>query len=353
MPRDFKAEPETGPVAAARLWRAGLRVVPIHPSHKGATRKGFGHENPTFSTPPEQFRPDELTAVLMGPCPLGEWAGGRWLMGFDLDGSVPDGALEKRLGALPATLASKGARHLYYWLTPDLPGRDDIRQGNDIFRTKKKHDWALDWRPCAGGYFLERGDWDAGFDHTRITDLPRGAWDCLLAARKISGRPAAPCGVPAAYARDERAPPTRLLEAIADDLAAVWPPPGGGGGHDLALALGGVLADAWISEDDAIDFAMRIWEGAAAPSQIGEVLTSMRRRRLSATTAVFGWPKLREILVEHNGTEIATRALTSFSQRMPGLTPPKFSRPRAPVPAVPDPCQAGTCTHACGCISST
>lgn len=336
MPRDFKLEPDAGPVAAARLWRAGFRVVPIHPSGKGATRKGFGRENPNFSTPPEDFRPDEVPAVLMGPCPLGAFAGGRWLSGFDLDGPVPAGALEKRLGALPATLTSKGGRHLYYWLTPDLPGRDVIRQGNDLLRTKKKLGWALDWRPCSGGYFLERGDWDGGFDHTRIRDLPRDVWDTLLAARKHSGKPPAACKVPAGYTLDARAPRAALLDAIADDLAAVWPPPGGGGGHDLALALGGVLADAWIDEDTAIDFAMRIWEGAAAPAQIQEVLASMAKRRSDVPVAVFGWPKLREILTEHNGKEIAERALAGFARRMPGLTPPKFPRPRAPEPEQED-----------------
>ncbi len=328
--RDYKAEPDAGPVAAARLWKAGLRVVPIDSKSKRAMRKGFGRNEPNFSTPPEQFRPDELPAVLMGPCPLGDYAGGRWLMGFDLDGTVPSSALESRLGPLPATLSSKGGRHLYYWLRPSLPGRDVIRQGNDVFRTKKKQGWALDWRPCAGGYFLERGDWDGGFDHTRIRDLPLDAWQAFLAARKHSGKPPPPCRVPLKYERDEQAPRPALLEAIADDLAAVWPPPGAGGGHDLALALGGVLADAWISEDDAIDFATRIWEGAAAPSQISEVLTSMAKRRSGSTAAVFGWPKLREILTEHNGRELAERALASFARRMPGLAPPKFSRIRMP-----------------------
>lgn len=332
MARDFKAEPDAGPVAAARLWRAGLRVVPIDPKSKRATRKGFGRGDPDFSTPPEEFRPDEQTAVLMGPCPLGNFAGGRWLSGFDLDGISGYSPLAMKLGPLPRTLTSKDEHHFYYWLTADLPSRDVVRQGNDLLRTKKKLGWALDWRPCAGGYFLERGDWDGGFDHTRIRDLPRNAWDALLAARKHSGKPAAPCKVPAGYTPDARAPRTALLDAIADDLAAVWPPPGGGGGHDLALALGGVLADAWIDEDTAIDFAMRIWEGAAAPAQIQEVLASMAKRRSDVPVAVFGWPKLREILTAHNGRELAERALASFARRMPGLTPPKFPRPRALAP---------------------
>lgn len=331
MTRDFKAEPDAGPVAAARLWRAGLRIVPIDSKSKKAMRKGFGRNDPNFCTMPEDFRPDELPAVLMGPCPLGAWAGDRWLMGFDLDGELSSlNPLVQRLGPLPETLTSKGRRHLYYWLTPDLPGREHIRQGNDIFRTKKRSGWALDWRPCAGGYFLERGDWDNGFDHSRIRDLPERSWAALLAARKHSGKPPEPCKVPVAYVADARAPRPALLDVIADDLSQVWPPPGGGGGHDLALALGGILADAWIDEDTAIDFAMRIWDGAAAPAQIQEVLTSMAKRRSGSSAAVFGWPKLREILTEHNGKELADRALASFARRMPGLAPPKWSRPRAP-----------------------
>jgi len=333
--RDFKADPERGPLAACRYYNAGLRLVPINPTSKGACRKGFGKDAPYFCTMPEEFREDELIAILMGPCPLGTYAGGRWLMGFDLDGEFRRYDLEQRIGILPDTLTSKNERHLYYWLAPNLPGRDDIGQANDIFRTKAKTGGACDWRPCAGGYFIERGDWDNDFDVTRIVDLPAPAWALLLAARKRSGwKPAEPCRVaPDFRARtdERRTLPPEGRRALANSLASVWPEPGAGGGHDLALALGGILADALISEDEAIEFCTWIWDAAGAPYQADEVVVSMLRRRAPGKArSVFGWPKLREILLEHNEPAHVTRVLAQFARRMPGLTAPRliFTKPK-------------------------
>lgn len=329
LQRDFKADPERGPGVAERYTRAGLRVVPIDPNSKAAARKGFGKRDATFSTPPEDFKESELVAILMGPCPIGDFAEGRWISGFDFDGDFDRYALEKRVGLLPETLSSKGGRHLYYWLPRELPGRDDIRQCNDLFRTKKKRSGAVDWRPCAGGYFLERGDWDGPFDLTRVADLPRHAWDLLQKERtKRAGPPAPPCQIPMGYAQRCVLPEAQQM-ALADQLATIWPEPGAGGGHDLALAMGGILADAWISEDEAVAFCCRIWDGAGAPYQIDEVLTSMILRRTNAPRPVFGWPKLREILLEHNHPEDVKRVLFNFARRMPGLSPPEFLHARA------------------------
>lgn len=330
--RDFKANPESGPGPAQRYTAAGLRVVPINHTSKAAARKGFGRAFPEYSCPPEAFSADELVAILMGPCPLGTYAGGRWLMGFDLDGTWDRRELEERVGLLPDTLTSKAEKHLYYWLPPSLEGRDEITQTNDVFRTKKKQAGAVDWRPCAGGYFLERGDWDSGFDSTRIVDLPEPAWRFILHSRKkYAGAPVVPCKVPLGYG-EPSALPDAALDALANQLAVLWPEPGAGGGHDLALALGGVLADAWISDDAAVEFCCRIWDGAAAPYQVHEVLTSMTLRRAPGRVRnVFGWPKLREILLEHNDPNDVNRVLSNLARRMPGLDPPKFlfNRPKA------------------------
>jgi hypothetical protein len=305
--------------------QAGLRVVPIDPSSKAAARKGFGRGCPTFNTEPEEFRADELVAILMGPCPLGAFCEDRWLSGFDLDGSWTRRILEDRIGLLPETLTSKGEKHLYYWLPASFPERDDITQTNDLFRAKKKTGGAVDWRPCAGGYFLERGDWDQTFDISRISDLPLRAWETLLAQRKKNGqKPLEPCRIPFDFA-GPCALPDAARDALADQLAVLWPEPGAGGGHDLALAMGGILADAWISEDEALAFCARIWDGAGAPYQVNEVLTSMTLRRAPGRDRpVFGWPKLRAILCDHNDPRDVARVLANFARRMPGLTPPKF-----------------------------
>lgn len=333
--RDYKANPDCGPVAAARLYEAGLRVLPIHPSNKSAARKGATKNNPTFNVAPEAFRPDELVAVMMGPCPLGLYAGNRWLMGFDLDGTWGRADLETRLGALPDTLTSKGGKHLYYWLPPELEGRDDVSQANDVFRTKAKLKGALDWRPCAGGYFLERGDWDGEFDASRIRDLPLSAWSALAAARaKTAAKPAPPCQVPADFVTPDWSDAGRgRMRNIANSLAVVWPEPGAGGGHDLALALGGILADAHVTEDQALEFCYWLWAAADAPAQPSEVLTSLLRRRTSSKSAVFGWPKLRAVLLEHNPQEDVKRALARLAE-VPGLAPPKFywARPKKDPP---------------------
>jgi bifunctional DNA primase/polymerase-like protein len=293
-----------GPKAAAFYVANGLRVLPIHPKTKEAARRGFGKAAPDFCTPPEQFRAGELIAILMGPCPLGNFAGGRQLCGLDLDAPFDLAALEGFVGPLPRTLSSKNGRHLYFWITPARQEKGELSQGNDVFKTKSLGRGALDLRPAAGGYFLERGDWDApGFFRENIRDLPDAAFDALLAARNTRrGRPVAPCPLSLnAFEGDESSPFNRLGEPVLNDLARelarLWPLPGQGGGHDLALALGGILADAYGSLDDVCDFAARVHYYAQAPDASAEVAASVTRRRSGIRTGIFGWPTLKRMLV--------------------------------------------------------
>lgn len=323
-----------GPSAALIYVQNGLRVVPLSPATKAAARRGFSKDHPEFCTSPGEFDRDELVAILMGPCPLGKFAGGRLLCGLDLDAPFDRTALELRIGDLPPTLSSKNGAHLYFWITPAQQARGELTQGNDIFRTKLKNEGALDLRPAAGGYFLERGDWDApGFDRARIADLPDQAHSVLLAARMSRrGKPQAICVVPLdRYADGEKTPMNELGEAALDDiarrLAGVWPRPGQGGGHDLALALGGVLADAWGSLDDICDLSARVFHYAQAPNATPEVLASVAARRTGAANA-FGWPTLNRMLVEANqgiDASIVKSALTRL-KRIPGLDPARNTR---------------------------
>lgn len=317
-----------GPGAAAFYVQNGLRVVPLSPDTKEAARKGFGKANPTFCTPPEDFKRDELVAILFGPCPLGTFAHGRLLCGMDLDKPFDRDALENALGCrLPGTLSSKNGRHLYFWITPEQQARGELRQGNNVFKTKARGLGAMDLRSAAGGYFLERGDWDNGFDRRRICDLPDIAHATLLAARtRGRGRPPAPCPVSLeAYDTLGPTPMNELGEATIDELAralaSVWPKPGQGGGHDLGLALGGVLADAYCSFDDAADFAARVNYYAQAPDTTPEVIASMTARRSGATTGIYGWPTLRRMLCDANpekALEVDT-TLARLRGAVPGL----------------------------------
>lgn len=332
---DLPVDPKllAGGKSAALIYiQNGFRVVPINAQSKAAARRGFGKNAPEFCTPAGDFHPDELVAILMGPCPLGTYAGGRLLCGLDLDAPFDRAALELRTGPLPMTLSSKNGRHLYFWITPAQQQHGELTQANDVFRTKMKNEGALDIRPSAGGYFLERGDWDPdhlgrGFDRRRIADLPDQAHAALLTARTAKrGRPAAACAVPLdRYADGEKTPFNDLgedrIDALARELALLWPRPGQGGGHDLALALGGVLADAWGSLDDICDFAQRIFHYASAPNAVSEVLASVAARRTGGANA-FGWPTLARMLTEaHPEIEpsVINATLKRFKGTIPGL----------------------------------
>lgn len=325
----------TGPAAAAFYVANGLRVLPLHAETKEAARRGFGKAAPEFCTPPSQFRAGELIAILMGPCPLGNFAGGRLLCGLDLDAPFDRAALEGLVGPLPRTLSSKNGRHLYFWITPEQQAKGELSQGNDVFRTKAAGKGALDLRPAAGGYFLERGDWDApGFQRSDIRDLPDAAHAILLAARNAKrGRPVAPCSLTlASYDGDEASPFNLLGEPVLNDLARelarLWPAPGQGGGHDLALALGGILADAYGSLDDVCDFAARVHYYAQAPDATEEVLSSVTRRRQGISAGIYGWPTLSRMLVAaasaKDGDVVSAEArvraaLTRLKTTIPGL----------------------------------
>jgi hypothetical protein len=316
----------------------GLRIWPLPCNSKAPQRRGFSAEFPEATWPPEQFEYGDRIAILMGPQSpsadhdLTAWAQGRWLCGLDLDGTLTRAMLSEQLGGLTDTLSSKGQRHLYYWITPEQRARGALHQQNDVFKTKLARGFALDLRPAAGGYFLEVGNWDAPatqFDPHLIADLPNEAHSRLLAfGRRKRGRPIAPCKFNYNdFGSGEVTPfglvPTKDREALARALAAVWPRPGQGGGHNLAFALGGVLASVQGGINELVDFACRVYELAQAPKPAAEVELSLSNRRLGVDAAVRGWPSLRTDLLAANSSAIGRTqvmlALNAMQKTLPGL----------------------------------
>ncbi len=299
MSRDFKANPETGPLVALKYEAAGFRILPILPDSKSPRVGGFAKENPEFSHPAEDFRDDDCIALLCGPCPAGdarEPSAPWWLICLDLDGAFNKGHLIEHVGQLPETLTSKGERHFWFWV-PDAPQRAQLKQRP---KTATCEGGALDVKWC-GGYALERGDWDRPFDAALIAALPQDALDRLIALQS--------------KATDVDAP--RRSEVLAA-LAKVWarsPEHGGKGGrYESALALGGVLAKTDWTEDQIGDFASALFELAEVDDRTEQVLASVANSR--AGSPVFGWPKLRENMV---GTKQAIGRACNVLSRYAGL----------------------------------
>lgn len=147
---------------------------------------GFGADVPDFCADPAQFEANETPAILCGPCPAG---GDDWLVCLDLDGGLALRDVEQHTGPLPETLTSHQGNHVFYWVPPG-EGRDLLMQWTDVFQARRKDDKAtgrkapaldIKW---AGGYAIERDDWDGGFDAGRIAQLP----DAALAALVVNGR---------------------------------------------------------------------------------------------------------------------------------------------------------------------
>lgn len=163
---------------------AGLRIIAIDPSTKSPAQgvSGFGADFPEFCLDPATFEPGELPALLCGPCPAG---GDDWLVCLDLDGGLALRDVEQLLGPLPETLTSHQGNHVFYWVPPGET-RDLLMQWTDVFGARRPDDKekgrkaaALDLK-WAGGYAIERDDWDGPFDVARIATLPEAASGALV-----------------------------------------------------------------------------------------------------------------------------------------------------------------------------
>lgn len=222
-----------------------FRVWPMR-ADKTPLAAGFGADKPNATWDPKRIKEDAPVGILCGPL-AGEHAdSGFHILGLDLDKAMTLEKLEDALGCkLPETLSSKGQRHLYYLVPADHP----LHQRNGAITCEGG---ALDIRPCAGGYLIEKGDWDRGFDPNLIVEFPAEA------LTKLHGF------IGAKRARDGAAPEVGKVQIadrdreLARDLADLW---GRETTGDRAFGgLGGWLARRGVSRDRAEAIAGRISE---------------------------------------------------------------------------------------------
>lgn len=238
--RDFKLNPETGPDTARRYAEAGFRVMPGRVNdHKAPALSGFGAENPTFNVPSESFATANPVLILTGACPA---LGSDDLAVLDLDGDLTIPQVEAALGVpLPATLSSKGGRHLFYRVPPSET-REQLRQWN--FRPAGL-ELDLKWR---GGYVLERGDWDAGFDPSTIATMQPDLVQALCALRGRFPNAAPTTSEPGAFSNPALDGLCDVIpcDAARDELIAItrkgWPAKEDQQRHAASLAWGGACA---------------------------------------------------------------------------------------------------------------
>src|SRR5690606_13676054 len=117
-------------------------VIPVSPDGEKRPRvKGFEADAPAF-TAYQRVKPDDMVAILCGPCPaLGATAdeptAGDWLCCIDLDGGLTREDLGVALGAdLPETLATHDGNHLWYRVEPS-PQREGMSQRNGVLGRRK------------------------------------------------------------------------------------------------------------------------------------------------------------------------------------------------------------------------
>lgn len=318
-------QPVKSPPGPVEYHAAGFRILPIDSATKRPLVGAgvFGREQPDATVPPSQFQPQDGVAILCGPTP--RWAdSGAWLAVIDIDGDSTLADLDEYVGEpLPATLTSKGVRHLYFRVPPS-EARDALRQWAPLFgrRTQGAPKVDLKW---SGGYAIEpAGKWDGdGWDPARIATLPTTWIRRVLELR--NQKPAEP--------PRQRGPMGELTDDVGagvqeaiDALAPIWPQPGEEC-HNAALALGGILGDSTWTEDAIANFASQLYQKTGTTDRSSHVVYSARTRRNGGEA--MGWPSLKSILNNTHRSDRATvdAAMALLKEHVPGL--------RAPRPFVP------------------
>ena len=304
---------------------AGFRVLPIAgDGSKKPLVDGFGKENPEFTVAPDSFQTGDLIGFLTGPCPA--FDNGDWLAVLDLDGETTLDRVADWVGQdLPETLSSKCYRH-FYFRVPDSDLRAAIRAWVRIFgRADGAPECDLKWH---GGYAIEKiepGWWDeGGFAPERIATLPEAWLRRVLELRTANpyagdvARGAQPAG------SGQRVDMGDVPVALAEQLGAVWPLESGR--HESALALGGILADSWWSEDDIARFAGAVFLASGTKNRTADVLYSVNTRRTDPKAECKGWPILKANLKTAGRGDYAA-ALKVLKDQVPGLKAPKVVLP--------------------------
>lgn len=305
---------------------AGFRILPI--ASDGSKRpmvekNSFGKEYPDYTFPVENFRDEDMVAILCGPTP--RWADSdSWLAVIDLDGDWTVDALNEYVGEdLPPTLSSKGYRHLYYKVPPS-EARSALRQWAPLFGRKVEGAPKVDLK-WSGGYAIEpAGKWDIPFDPDKIAVLPT-TW----IRRVLEIRNARPASGEAGRDDGTRVDMGDLPQDVVGALAQVWPQRGEGC-HDAALALGGILGESHWSEDDIARFCAALFLATGTSDRTKDVLDSVATRRSGGEA--MGWPTLKAILNETEAGKAAGKkgvdaALRSMKEQVPGLRAQKVQLP--------------------------
>jgi P4 family phage/plasmid primase-like protien len=286
-------------------------------------KNSFGKEYPDYTFPVENFRDEDMVAILCGPTP--RWADSdSWLAVIDLDGDWTVNALNEYVGEdLPPTLSSKGYRHLYYKVPPS-EARSALRQWAPLFGRKVEGAPKVDLK-WSGGYAIEpAGKWDVPFDPDKIAVLPT-TW----IRRVLEIRNARPTSGEAGRDDGTRVDMGDLPQDVVGALAQVWPQRGEGC-HDAALALGGILGESHWSEDDIARFAGALFLATGTSDRTKDVLDSVATRRSGGEA--MGWPTLKAILNETEAGKAAGKkgvdaALRLMKEQVPGLRAQKVQLP--------------------------
>lgn len=279
---------------AQQYTRIGLRVIPVtNDDEKRPKVSGFDADAPAF-TAYQRVKPNDMVAVLCGPCPaLGaaqeDPTAGDWLFCLDRDGGLTRQGLAEALGVeLPDTLSTHDGMHDWYRVEPGAH-RDRLSQWNDVLNIRKT--WqgegkapTADIKWC-GGYARECKEPAEAFDVDQIAVLPVAVAEAIIARR------------PAADAREsEPAGPIRLrldadaVERMVAALVPAWPAEGEGR-HDSFLALGGMLRRQGASLADTQAIAQAIIDGTGSDrSRVKDAADAWRRA--NAGQPAYGWTEL-------------------------------------------------------------
>lgn len=285
------------PASPADLEKLGFRIVPSDTKSPKPGIQGYGpRDNPdtwfNFTTAARNFSPNDVPAILCGPCPAlgGPGPENDHLICLDVDHDTTFADVERALGvALPPTLSSKGDKHRWYRVRPGAL-RDQIRQWPRFLGrpAPPAPEADIKWH---GGYACEPNAWDQPVSVAAIAVLPDECVAAILdkCARALAtAKPKKDKGLPPP--RAEAVPMVGLPEAAVAALAEIWPRKQGR--HDAAMALGAWLAQSDWALADALRFAEAVFARAGVSCRTEQVRYSWENKRLDPEAHAYGLPTI-------------------------------------------------------------